>query len=587
VGKLGGNGWLKKLFGGGQKSDEPEEAVLEKNQTEETPPVDPGQPKQSQQKPDEESELMEVEGGGMLRVWQLWKGEETPPPQLSLSGRGGHKPLPLTGNQAVSREKLRLRAQLEKDARERMRVVDARKADEDLDGECRVYLSRFGMVAWLFIFPPVGETGQVTMESVGRAIQAAGVTSGLDSAALLRVVGEKKYYDLIPIACGTAPVEGVDGTVEEHYPREHKQEIMVDENGTADYRSLTYVQHIEKGDVICDILPPVEGQPGLRVDGKIMETKRVRPAKVPGGSNTELSEDGTQLVASIDGHLVFSNNVFLVRPLLDIPGDVDYSTGNVDFRGDVHVHGDVRENFFVRATGTVTVDGTVEAANIEAGGDVVVSCGVLGDNRATIKSGGCVRVKYLESCVTYASKGVYADCIVTARVNSDDIISVTTGRGTVIGGTLTAGNKITAHMIGSQSGMKTSLVLGVLPYNQEKLRNEMDDLRTVRREMEEVNKVVERMEAEQDLNLEMEGMNEKLAKARLRRSVLSMKEEKLRKAQEQYQSAVPDLSKCRVECDIMYPGTSLKVQEAVWWSDTVRKPCKLKYDEMTASIWDA
>jgi hypothetical protein len=523
----------------------------------------------------------------MLRVWQQWKGVTSAPPQLSLSGRGQQKQLPLSGNQAISREKLRLRAQLEKDARERMRVVDSRRPNQDLDGECRVYLSRFGMVAWVFVFPPVGETGQVRMEDVGKALQSAGVTSGIDTAAIMRLVQEKLYFDLIPIACGTSPIEGADGYVEEHYPREFRQEIKVDENGAADYRSLTYVQLIEKGDVICDIYPPVEGQPGLRVDGKIMETKRVRPAKIPGGSNTELSEDGEHLVASIDGHLAFSNGVFLVRPLLDIPGDVDYSTGNVDFRGDVHIHGDVRENFFVRATGTITIDGTVEAANIEAGGDIVVSCGVLGDNRATIKSGGCVRVKYLESCVTYAGKGVYADCIMSARVNSDDVISVTTGRGTVIGGTLTAGNKIAAHMIGSQSGMKTSLVLGILHYNQEKLRNDLADLKTVHREMEELTKTLERLEAQQDLNMELDGMDEKLAKARLRKSVLSMKEEKLRKSQEQHQPVVQDLSKCLVECDIMYPGTSLKIQDAVWWSDQVRKACKLRYDEMTASIWDS
>jgi hypothetical protein len=212
---------------------------------------------------------------------------------------------------------------------------------------------------------------------------------------------------------------------------------------------------------------------------------------------------------------------------------------------------------------------------------------VLGDNRATLKSGGCIRVKYLESCVTYAAKGVYADCIMSARVNSDDSISVNTGRGTVIGGTLTAGNKITAHMIGSQSGMKTALVLGILPYNQERLRNDMEDMKTVHRELEELTKNLEHLEAQQDMNMEMDGMDEKLAKARLRRSVLSMKEEKLRKSQEQLQSVVSDLSKCRVECDIMYPGTSLKVQDASWWTDKVRKSCKLTYDEMTASIWDA
>jgi hypothetical protein len=228
------------------------------------------------------------------------------------------------------------------------------------------------------------------------------------------------------------------------------------------------------------------------------------------------------------------------------------------------------------------VDGTVEAANIEAGGDLLVSSGILGDNRATIKSGGCIRVKYLESCVAYASKAVYADCVMTAHVFSDDVISVTTGRGTIIGGTLTAGRMIQARMIGSQAGMKTTLTLGELPYTQEKLQNDEMSLHNVRQELKELAEHMEELEEQQGL----EGMGDKLAKARLRRSVLSMKENQLVKRKEAPPPEMPDLAKCRLECDTVYPVTSLKIGEDIWRVDDVRNHCKIGYDTETCSIKD-
>jgi hypothetical protein len=196
VAKHGGSGWLKRLFGGIQESEDEEEPTQNAEQPKETEPVVSVQP---QQHPDEESLLLEVEGGAMTRVWQQWMGESSTPPQLSLTGRGQEKELPLSGEHAVSREKLRLRAQLEKDARERMRVIDSRREGEDLNAECRVYLSRFGMVAWVFVFPPVGVTGQFRMEDIGKALQAGGVTSGIDTAAILRIAQKKAV--LRPDSC--------------------------------------------------------------------------------------------------------------------------------------------------------------------------------------------------------------------------------------------------------------------------------------------------------------------------------------------------------------------------------------------------
>lgn len=149
-------------------------------------------------------------------------------------------------------------------------------------------------------------------------------------------------------------------------------------------------------------------------------------------------------MATLDGHLQYRNGVFHVQPLYNVFGNVDYGVGNIDFPGDVHITGDVKNGFIVQAKGNIVIDGMVEGAVIDAGGDIIIRKGVLGDGRAVIKSQRSVNAQFLENCVVYAKDSVIASSILTANVYSDDQIVVRTGRGTIIGGKLTAGNLISA-----------------------------------------------------------------------------------------------------------------------------------------------
>ena len=474
--------------------------------------------------------------GALLEVWRQWAGRNLPP-VLSLTTGKQMEDLHMDA-QTLEKERVRLMVMLEKDAQRRLAVIEKAEKNKggSIDAVCRVYLSRDKMAAWSFVFPPVGE-GELHGETIGKALE-------------------------------------VSGSVTERYPREIAHEVKLDENGVADYRALNYVQVVEKDAVICDITLPQPGEAGVRVDGKVVEPKPVRAAKIPAGKNTAVTEDGLRLIATRDGHLTFVNETFQVSPLLEIQGDVDYSTGNIDFSGDVHICGDVRENFTVHAQGTVTVDGLVEAATVEAGGDLVIARGVVGDGRALLKSNGCVRVRYLENCAVYAKGDIYADCIIASRIFSDSSIDVTSGRGSIIGGALTAAVSIKAHTIGAQSGRKTELTLGILPYVQNELRDIKEDLYTINSEKSRLDQELAYLEQKQG----MEGISEKLAKARMRWSVLRIKEQQLVKRRERLQPMAPDISRCRIEGEIIYPVTSLEVQTAIWTATTVRRNCKVVYD---------
>ena len=562
----GFKGFLRSIFGRTQESErEPEDQVQELElKTSEKPP---------QANPFEDAGRLPPLKGSLLQVWRMWS--DSLPPILSLTLGLDIQRLQLDEHQ-LEREKVRLTVQLEQDAKKRVQEIENAKKNgiSALDARCQVYISRDKMIAWLFMFPPFGKTGTVSMEGIANALQTNNVTTGILTSAVLYAYKEKAYYELIPIALGTPAVQGTDGNVTEHFERALPFEVKVDEYGMADYKSSNYVRQVMKDDVICDISLPVPGQSGLRIDGTVVEPKAVKAARVPKGANTMVTEDGLQLIATMDGHLEYTNQAFHVRAVLNITGDVDYEIGNINFVGDVHIKGDVRENFSVVATGSVTVDGLVEAASIDAGGDLLVTKGVVGDNRALIRSKGCIRAKYLENCVVYAGKGIYADCIMNSQVFSDKCVDVYSGRGSIIGGAVTAAEGIRAKMIGAASGRRTELTLGVLPYIQNELHNIQGDIAANRHEKEELEKQLAYLERHQGI----EGSDARVAKARMRKSVLEMKEQQLLKRQEKLEPMMPDIAKCRLECDAIYPVTVLTVQDATWVAKEVKKRCRVVYD---------
>ncbi|MBR2131752.1 MAG: DUF342 domain-containing protein [Oscillospiraceae bacterium] len=551
----------------------------------------------------EEEEIFIEAKGAFLDAWKRWQPGEYPR-FLSLSGNGHGCAIPL-GTRELGLERIRLGAKIERDARDylnklkmvddyklRMEAKEALKAagqgkeestetkEPEVKTKCCTYISANGMLAWMLLFPPTNPEETLEMGTIVAAMQECGITTGIDSGVLAYVFREKPYFTLIPCACGTPVQEGENGRVIENYARQLTKSVKLDERGVADYRAMNYMQLIKEGDVICEIIPPKPGAAGMRVDGVVVEPPPIKAAVVPAGKNTCLNEEGTQLLAEKDGHLEFDGSKFSVKLILEIPGDVDYNTGNIDYHGDVHVHGDVRATFSIKATGNVIVDGLVEAATVEAGGDVLISCGVLGDNNALIKSGGNIRAKYLENCVAYAGKSVFADCVITCQVYSDESIQITSGRGTIIGGTLVAAHSIKSRMVGTESGRKTEIELGELTYVKMGRMNDAAELKSAMSELAALERDISYLEKRQG----MEGANPRLASAQLRKSAVCEKIEFLTHRQEELDRLRPDLGKCRFECATVYPPTMLTIGGAVWKFSEVKRNCVGRFDKETGEV---
>lgn len=350
----------------------------------------------------------------------------------------------------------------------------------DLDAQVVVFVSLDKLSAWLLIYPPSGKGEGVTNGIIMNALGAAGVAFGIDEEVVDSIPGmEEPYFRMHLAALGRAPVPGKNGSVIDLYSRQPFHDLPVDDMNRVDFAALRTTQNVEKDAVICRINPPTPGIAGRTVTDKELPTRDGIPAVAPMGRNTALNEDSSALIATRDGGLEFTGKAFQVNPLLEIAGNVDYSSGSVNFLGDVHIHGDVCGGFTVRAMGSVKVDGVVEGSTIEAGGDLVLSNGVQGNNQAVIRAHRDIFAKYLENCVVHARENLHSECIISSDVYCNSGVYVQTGRGAIIGGRIWAGLEVDANIVGSKTEVRTNVILGGLPcetYEKEQLTLEIEEL---------------------------------------------------------------------------------------------------------------
>ncbi len=437
----------------------------------------------------------------------------------------------------------------EEDSEGKEEEVKEEEPPFQMDAQPLVYVTADQLSAWLVVFPPIGEGRELDQEMLNAILKESGVSYGLNRELLDSLPeSENRYFHLFLIARGRAVVHGKDGYIEDFFKRTVRKRFEEDEHGRVDYFHLNIVQNVEKGQPICQIIPPVPGIPGRTVLDEEITCKEGKTPALPKGRNTEASEDGMQLLAVKSGRVEFSGRSFLVKSVLEIAGNVDFSTGNINFVGDVHIHGDVGSGFSVRTIGNVTIDGVVEAAEIEAGGDLIVAKGILGDSRAMIRAHHDVYAKYMENCTVHCRGSLQTDCIVNCDVYCDGEVNVRSGRGTIIGGRIRAAQGVDAKVVGSKSESVTSIFLGGQPFAD--FERETLLLNIKKQEAE-----LERLERQP----ESPTRTQRMGKLRLDLSIGRMKLSQFDKELKKIKEKLEEQGGCRLKCSIAYPGMVLTI----------------------------
>ena len=166
------------------------------------------------------------------------------------------------------------------------------------------------------------------------------------------------YCTEIVIAKGMEPQHGTDAWIEYFFNTEINAKPAYNEDGTVDFHQLSnIISHIEKGDLLARLHPEDRGKSGKDVTGKETLPRTVKGKRLQVGKNIRLSEDGMEAFSEVTGHARVYNEQIFVSDVYEVPADVDNSTGNIDYKGNVYIKGSVREGFTVFAEGDVVVDG--------------------------------------------------------------------------------------------------------------------------------------------------------------------------------------------------------------------------------------
>lgn len=321
----------------------------------------------------------------------------------------------------------------------------------------------------LSVLATVTEPDLVDPASVGAALATAGVAYGIQVEAVAALCSGEKRQDVI--ARGDAAQPGEDARFEPLVACRHEggaPKILAD--GRVDYFDLGYVTSVSVGDPLMRRIPPTRGIPGCNVRGETLPCRdgQDRPFRHVGLGTQLCPDDPDLLVAAEAGLPTIGPDHVRVDPVLWLPA-VDVGTGHIQFAGTVVVAGDVTSGLQIEAGRDVIVAGTVEAAEIRAGGNVELRGGMVGQGQGRVTAGGSITARYLDNVAVSAGEDLYFEetlshCQVTV---CRDVIAVSTlGRGQVMGGRLQAGRQVRVRLLGAPAGTFTSLAVGVVDQAQ-------------------------------------------------------------------------------------------------------------------------
>ncbi|UCH94335.1 MAG: DUF342 domain-containing protein [Candidatus Aminicenantes bacterium] len=312
---------------------------------------------------------------------------------------------------------------------------------------------------------------KLSLTDLGPLLKQQGVVFGIKKDALMSIIDRYKkrtYIDNILVAEGIRPCQGVKPAVE--YKFKLSSQPKTDASGRIDYREISKILNIKKGQLLAvkrKLKPPVNGE---TVTGKRTTFPEIEDIPLKIGENVEKDEqeDFIYYRAARDGALKFERNTLWVLPTLEIKEDVDFSVGNVCFKGDVKVARDVLPDFIVEAEGKISIRGAAIACKLSSKDTIEVKAGIVGKNKGEVDSGEDITAAFVENARLNAEYDVMIkNGIIGSKVRCGGSLKMEMPRSRIVGSTIQAARGIVAYNVGSRLDTSTRLIAGIFPGKEE------------------------------------------------------------------------------------------------------------------------
>ena len=298
-------------------------------------------------------------------------------------------------------------------------------------------------------------------QAITKLLADKGIVFGIQYHNIRATADNPMFFTDIVVAEGETPKVGSDGEEKFYFRTAITTSFKEDGQGLVDYHELNLIENVEKGAVLYTWTEPQVGENGHDVYGKELPGILGQSIRKNSGVGTVVDEEKHQILADMDGQVLYKDGKVIVQNVYEVAGDVDLSVGNIYFKGTVHIRGDVREGFRIMAEGDVLVDGSVEGSQINAHGKIIIKNGINGMGRGLLKANGDIVCRYIENCTIETKASVTADVIINSKITCSGNLNLSGRRANLISGECIVGGLVTAHNFGTEN--RGDVVLNFAP----------------------------------------------------------------------------------------------------------------------------
>ena len=370
--------------------------------------------------------------------------------------------------------------------------------DGQLSVEVPLSVSEDKLTAFLSVHPSSSPGKMMTLDLIEKLLAESGIVQGIDRSAAEAALNEAASKNVpihdVVIAKGKAAQRGEDGQIEFKFRTEKTAGTIDEVSGKIDYKERESIHKVSSGTLLAVKIPPTPGIEGFDVFGNVIPAESGDEINLTPADNVKVSDDGLRFTSEIDGIVFLSpENKIWISKEYKVPGDVDYSIGNLSMEGTLDIKGWIRSGFEVRASDEIRVGGGVEDAIVEAGADIHISGGVIGSGAGSVQAGGNVFARFFENARVHADGDIIVhDDIFRSTVSSNGSITATKGKGRIRGGSVLAAKGVEANEIGSDAGVKTFVSVGMDSKTRDIFADAQKQLKRFKRQRAKMDKILAR-----------------------------------------------------------------------------------------------
>lgn len=214
-------------------------------------------------------------------------------------------------------------------------------------------------------FPP-----KFTRDEILKELKDKNIVYGIDSKIIDDIRNQDKVENVV-VARGKEPIEPIDDVLEVYFDTSTNKGFKSDQSGNIDFKSIGSITSVKKDDIIAKRTVGKEGTIGINLFSQPIQPKKRKVKDMMVKSGCKFKDKDT-IVSTMEGKPQVKGCIFQVNNVHEVLSDVDITTGDINFIGDVIINADVKEGMKVKSGNAIIIKGNAVRCSLWSEGDMQI-----------------------------------------------------------------------------------------------------------------------------------------------------------------------------------------------------------------------